>query len=143
MLALQEGRRESSMCDPFCKHPAFLARAIITLLYSPFCKVGQFFKPHVQRKRHSWRVPCPSSGRRRPQSAWPTGRGAAAGAPSPRAAARSWKSPQWQTHPSGTGIIIQSIQCFEKDRISCSDTGWNDKIPAYYWAKLKSERQVW
>ena len=36
MLVLpQETRRESSMCDPFCKHPAFLAKAILTLLPEP------------------------------------------------------------------------------------------------------------
>ena len=34
MLVLQKRQeeRESSMCDPFCKHPAFLANAILTLL---------------------------------------------------------------------------------------------------------------
>jgi len=32
MLVLQkEARRESSMCDPFCENPAFLARALLTL----------------------------------------------------------------------------------------------------------------
>ena len=33
ILVLQkEARRKSSMCDPFCKNPAFLARAVLTLL---------------------------------------------------------------------------------------------------------------
>ena len=33
MLVLQkEARKESSMCDPFCENPAFLARAVLTLL---------------------------------------------------------------------------------------------------------------
>ena len=36
MLVLQkEARRESSMCDPFCEHPAFLAKAILTLVPDP------------------------------------------------------------------------------------------------------------
>ena len=33
MLVLpKEASRESSMCDPFCENPAFLARAILTLI---------------------------------------------------------------------------------------------------------------
>ena len=37
MLVLQkEARRESSMCDPFCENPAFLARAILTLIKTNF-----------------------------------------------------------------------------------------------------------
>ena len=39
MLVLQkDARRESNMCDPFCENPAFLARAILTLIEGILCR---------------------------------------------------------------------------------------------------------
>ena len=61
MLVLsKEASRESSMCDPFCENPAFLARAILTLLAAIPFKSLQVRNSNLTPRRGERHLSLPS-----------------------------------------------------------------------------------